>query len=100
MGARGGNLLKHVGESGVEPSIQEKIIALAKKVGTTTIELIGQAKNVATRCDAATLTAMVVSGAKDTTSATQQLVTCTKVLVPCIDSPLCQVSTRDYLQGV
>ena len=93
VGTKGGNLLKQVGESGVEPSIEEKIMALAKKVGTTTTELIVQAKNVATRCDYASLTTMVVSGVKNTASATHQLVTCTKVLVPCIDSPLCQVNS-------
>ena len=98
MGNRGGNLLKHVGESEVDPATQDRIIQLAKHVGTATTELIGQAKNVATKCDDPSLTALVVQGAKDTATATQQLVTCTKVLVPCIDSPLCQVSYRGNKQ--
>ena len=87
-----------MGESEVDPATQDRIIQLAKLIGTATTELIGQAKNVATKCDDPSLTAQVVQGAKDTASATQQLVTCTKVLVPCIDSPLCQVSYRGNKQ--
>ena len=71
MGNRGVDLLKHVGESEVDPATQDRIIQLAKHVATATTELIGQAKNVATKCDDPSLAALVVQGANDTASATQ-----------------------------
>ena len=47
-------------------------------------------RNVAAKCDDQALQNQVIVSAKQTALATQALIACTKVLAPCIDSPLCQ----------
>ena len=45
---------------------------------------------MAAKCDDQALQNQVIVSAKQTALATQALIACTKVLAPCIDSPLCQ----------
>lgn len=52
-------------------------------------------RNVAARCDDQALQNQVIMAAKQTALATQALIACTKVLAPCIDSPLCQEQLID-----
>lgn len=47
-------------------------------------------RNVAARCEDQALQNQVIVSAKQTALATQALIACTKVVAPCIDSPLCQ----------
>ena len=47
-------------------------------------------RNVAAKCDDQALQNQVIVAAKQTALATQGLIACTKVLAPCINSPLCQ----------
>ena len=47
-------------------------------------------RNIAAKCDDMALQNQVIMAAKQTALATQGLIACTKVLAPCINSPLCQ----------
>lgn len=47
-------------------------------------------RNVAAKCEDQALRWQMVVTAKQVILATQAIIACTKVLAPCIDSPLCQ----------
>ena len=47
-------------------------------------------RNVAAKCEDQALQRQVIVAAKEVALATQAIIACTKVLAPCIDSPLCQ----------
>ena len=47
-------------------------------------------RNVVAKCEDQALQWQVTVAAKQVVLATWAIITCTKVLVPCIDSPLCQ----------
>ena len=47
-------------------------------------------RNVTTKCEDQALQRQVIVLAKQVVLATQAIIACTKVLAPCIDSPLCQ----------
>lgn len=57
---------------------------------TCTLPSFHPIRNVAAKCDDQALQNQVIVAAKQTALATQALIACTKVLAPCIDSPLCQ----------
>ena len=57
---------------------------------THSLSLSPPHRNVAARCEDQALQNQVIMAAKQTALATQALIACTKVLAPCIDSPLCQ----------
>ena len=50
---------------------------------------------MAAHCEDQGLQNQVIMAAKQTALATQALIACTKVLAPCIDSPLCQEQLID-----
>ena len=57
-------------------------------------------RNVAAHCEDQALQNQVIMAAKQTALATQALIACTKVLAPCIDSPLCQEQLIDACKHV
>ena len=50
---------------------------------------------MAAKCEDQALQNQVIVSAKQTALATQALIACTKVLSPCVDSPLCQEQLID-----
>ena len=66
------------------------LLALAQAVANATAALVLKAKAIASKCDDVTQQSQVIGAAKDTAMTTSQLVACTKVLAPAINSQLCK----------
>ena len=66
------------------------LLALAQAVANATAALVLKAKAIASKCDDVSQQSQVIGSAKDTAMTTSQLVACTKVLAPSINSQLCK----------
>ena len=87
-----GGLLVLAKEAEVDSKTQEALVSMAKAVAsaTCTAALVTNTRNVAVKCEDQALQNQVIATAKQIAMATSALVTCTKVLAPCIDCVLCQ----------
>ena len=90
MGTKGGQLLLLVGDLDMDAKAQATLVQMAKHVASTTSALVGNAREVSRACEDPSIRSQVDDAVEKTVWATQALIACTKVLAPCIDTPLCQ----------
>ncbi|GAB0208100.1 talin-1 [Grus japonensis] len=90
VGRTSGELLQQIGESDTDPRFQDMLMQLAKAVASATAVLVLKAKNVAQKTENWVLQTQVITAATQCTLSTSQLVACTKVVAPTVNSPVCQ----------
>jgi talin len=91
VGEASGQVLSTIGEETVESrELQDMLLALAKAVANTTAALVLKAKSIAAECDDEETRTKVISAASQCALATSQLVACTRVVAPTIQSPACR----------
>ena len=90
MGTKGGQLLLLVGDLDMDAKAQATLVQMAKAVASTTGALVSNAREVSKACQDPSIKSQVDDAADKTVWATQALIASTKVLAPCIDTPLCQ----------
>jgi talin len=91
VGEASGYMLSTIGEESVESrELQDMLLALAKAVANTTAALVLKAKSIAAECEDEETRTRVISAASQCALATSQLVACTRVVAPTINSPACR----------
>ncbi|CAM9487463.1 talin-2 [Lampetra fluviatilis] len=90
VGRSSNNLLKQIGQQGVDQQFQDVLNQLAKAVANAAAGLVLKAKTVAQKADDQALQNQVIAAATQCALSTSQLVACTKVVGPTMDSPVCQ----------
>ncbi|CAB0031459.1 unnamed protein product [Trichogramma brassicae] len=79
---------------------QDVLLSLAKSVAKSTAALVLKAKNIAFQCEDSALQNNVIGCATNCAFSTSQLVACTKVVAPTLDSPACQTQLITAIREV
>uniref|UniRef100_A0A8C4QNG4 Talin 2 n=1 Tax=Eptatretus burgeri TaxID=7764 RepID=A0A8C4QNG4_EPTBU len=90
VGQASNELLQHIGGATVNEQYQETLYQLAKAVASSASGLVLKAKTVAEQSTEQAIHNQVMGSATQCAISTSQLVACTKVVGPTLDSPLCQ----------
>uniref|UniRef100_UPI00358E49C6 talin-2-like n=1 Tax=Myxine glutinosa TaxID=7769 RepID=UPI00358E49C6 len=90
VGQASNELLQHIGGATVDEQFQDTLYQLAKAVASSAAGLVLKAKAVAEQSTEQTVHNQVMGSATQCAISTSQLVACTKVVGPTLDSPLCQ----------
>ncbi|XP_066931569.1 talin-2-like isoform X1 [Clytia hemisphaerica] len=109
IGLLSAEIMNALGDPNTDADFEDLLLRLAKAVATAAAQLVLQAKNVAENSDEGTRDE-IIDAAKQTALTTSQLVACTKVLAPHMNSPICQQqmveaaklvdSSVDNVQGI
>ncbi|GMT28060.1 hypothetical protein PFISCL1PPCAC_19357, partial [Pristionchus fissidentatus] len=77
-------------ETTIQTTFTDGLMQKAKDVASSTAQLVQRAKTISTACQEPEHTERVIQSATRTAFATSQLVACTRVVAPTIDSDACQ----------
>ncbi|XP_011503803.1 PREDICTED: talin-2 [Ceratosolen solmsi marchali] len=101
VGEASHNVLTTIGEDDdASRELQDILLALAKAVANTTAALVLKAKGIAGICEDMDTQNQVIAAATHCALATSQLVACTKVVAPTINSSACQNQLMNAVREV
>jgi len=89
IGLLSADIMRALGDPNTDADFEDLLLRLARAVATAAAQLVLEAKNVAQDTDDE-IRDEIIDAAKQTALTTSQLVACTKVLAPHMNSPICQ----------